>query len=296
MRGFKEATTINKINRNDFCWCGSLKKYKKCHLELDEKLAQLEQEGLEVPSRDLIKTETQINGIRKACQLSKEILDLLEGKIVPGLRTDTIDEWVYDYTVSHGATPASLNYRGFTRSVCTSINEVICHGIPSARELKDGDIVNIDVTSILDGYYGDTSRMYLVGDPSPAARKLVETACECLYLGIEQVEPFHRIGDIAYAVDQHAQAHGYSVVRDYGGHGVGLQFHEEPFVHHYGDKETGMVLMPNMVFTIEPMINAGTYKCRTLEDGWTTVTADGSLSAQWEHTVRVTFNGVEVLS
>ncbi len=294
--GYKGAVKINRINRNDFCWCGSHKKYKKCHLEMDEKLAQLEQEGIEVPGRELIKTESQIDGIRKACQLSRRILDNLEGKIVPGLRTDTIDEWVHDYTISHGAYPASLNYRGYPRSVCTSINEVVCHGIPEARELQDGDIVNIDVTSILDGYYGDTSRMYLVGDPSPLARKLVEVARECLCLGIEQVKPFNRIGDIAYAIEQHANSHGFSVVRDYGGHGVGLEFHEEPFVHHYGDRESGMVLMPNMVFTIEPMINAGGYKCRTLADGWTTLTADGSLSAQWEHTVRVTSDGVEILS
>jgi methionyl aminopeptidase len=263
---------------------------------MDDKLARLEQEGMEVPGRELIKTESQINGIRRASQFSKRILDSLEGKIVPGMRTDTIDKWVHDFTIDHGAYPASLNYRGYPCSICTSINEVICHGIPSARELQDGDIVNIDVTSILDGYYGDTSRMYLVGDPSPLARQLVKVAHECLCLGIEQVKPFNRIGDIAYAIEQHAKAYGFSVVRDYGGHGIGLQFHEEPFVHHYGARESGMVLMPNMVFTVEPMINAGTYKCRTLEDGWTTVTADGLLSAQWEHTVCVTCDGVEVLS
>lgn len=292
----EEVIVIRKLNRNDVCWCGSQKKYKKCHLEQDERLAQLEQAGDEVPGRDLIKTEQQIEGIRKACQLSKSILDSLEARILPGLRTDTIDQWVHDYTISHGAYPASLNYKGYPCSVCTSINEVICHGIPDARELKDGDIVNIDVTSILDGYYGDTSRMFLVGDPSPLARQLVEVARECLCLGIEQVKPFNRIGDIAYAIEQHAREHGFSVVRDFGGHGVGLQFHEEPFVQHYGAKEEGMVLVPNMVFTIEPMINAGGYKCHILEDGWTTLTADGSLSAQWEHTVRVTNDGVEILS
>jgi len=294
--GIKEAIAINKLNRNDFCWCGSQKKYKKCHLELDERLAQMEQDGDEVPGRELIKTEQQIEGIRKACQLSRSILDSLEGRIIPGLRTDTIDEWVHDFTISHGAYPASLNYKGYPRSVCTSINEVVCHGIPDARELKDGDIVNIDVTSVLNGYYGDTSRMFLVGNPSPLARQLVEVTHECLAIGIEQVKPFNRIGDIAYAIEQHAKLYGFSVVRDFGGHGVGLEFHEEPFVQHYGDKEAGMVLMPNMVFTIEPMINAGSYKCLTLADGWTTVTADGLLSAQWEHTVRVTPSGVEVLS
>lgn len=287
---------INKINRNDLCWCGSLKKYKKCHLEQDERLAELEQDGYEVPGIELIKNPEQIEGIRRACQLSKQILDSLEDRIKPGIKTEEIDQWVHEYTISHGAIPAPLNYKGYPRSVCTSVNEVICHGIPEARELKDGDIVNVDVTCKLDGYYGDTSRMFLIGDPSPQARELVRVARECLYLGIEQVKPFNRIGDIAYVIEQHANKHGFSVVRDFGGHGVGLQFHEEPFVQHFGSKEDGMILVPNMVFTVEPMINAGSYKCRTLEDGWTTITIDGSLSAQWEHTIRVTETGAEILS
>ncbi len=273
-----------------------MKKYKKCHLEQDERLAELEQQGYEIPGRELIKTPDQIEGIRKSCQLSKTILDMLEDKIKPGIATEQIDQWVHDYTISHGAVPAPLNYKGFPRSVCTSINDVICHGIPDATVLKDGDILNVDVTCILDGYYGDTSRMFLIGDPSPEARKLVEVARECLYLGIEQVKPFNRIGDIAFTIEQYANKHGFSVVQDFGGHGVGLQFHEEPFVQHYGARDDGMVLVPNMVFTIEPMINVGSYKCRVLEDGWTTLTIDGSLSAQWEHTVRVTDTGAEILS
>lgn len=244
----------------------------------------------------MIKTPQQIEGIRQACRLSREILDMLADKIEIGISTEQIDQWVYDYTISHGAIPASLNYKGYPRSVCTSINEVICHGIPDATCLQDGDILNVDVTSILNGYYGDTSRMFLIGDPSPQARKLVTVAKECLYIGIEQVKPLNRIGDIAFAIEQHALQNGFSVVRDFGGHGVGLQFHEEPFVHHFGPREDGMILVPGMVFTVEPMINAGIYKCKTLQDGWTTITADGSLSAQWEHTVCVTEDGAEILS
>lgn len=287
---------INKLNRNDSCWCGSAKKYKKCHLDQDERLEQLEMQGIEIPGRELIKTPAQIEGIRKSCQLSKEILDMLEDRIKAGITTERIDQWVYEYTISHEALPAPLHYKGYPRSVCTSINDVICHGIPDATVLQDGDILNIDVTCILDGYYGDTSRMFLIGSPSPQARQLVEVAKECLYLGIEQVKPFNRIGDIAFAIEQHANQFGYSVVRDYGGHGVGLHFHEEPFVHHYGPKEDGMVLVPGMVFTVEPMINEGSYKCNTLEDGWTTKTVDGALSAQWEHTVLVTEDGFDILS
>ncbi len=291
-----EVININKINRNDLCWCGSLKKYKKCHLEQDERLDQLEQAGYEVPGRELIKKPEQIEGIRQACQLSKQILDSLEERIRPGVTTEQIDKWVHEYTVSHGAYPAPLNYKGFPCSVCTSVNEVICHGIPNATPLGDGDIVNIDVTCILNGYYGDTSRMFMVGTPSSQAQELVRVARECLYLGIEQVKPFNRIGDIAYAIEQHANQHGFSVVQTYGGHGVGIDFHEEPFVQHFGPKDDGMILVPNMVFTVEPMINVGSHKCNTLEDGWTTITVDGSLSAQWEHTVRVTDSGAEILS
>lgn len=285
-----------KLSRNDACWCGSSRKYKKCHLEMDLRLEELEKKGYIIPPRSIIKTEEQIAGIRRACQLSREILDGLEDVITPGITTETINTWVHEYTIAHGAYPASLHYNGYPKSVCTSINEVICHGIPEQRVLMEGDILNVDVTCILDGYYGDTSRMYLIGNPSAQARELVQVARECMYLGIEQVRPFNRVGDIGYTIEQHARKYGYSVVQDFGGHGVGVEFHEEPFVQHYGEKDSGMILIPNMVFTIEPMINAGTYECRVLDDNWTAITADGSLSAQWEHTVRVTENGVEILS
>ncbi|MEA3423461.1 MAG: type I methionyl aminopeptidase [Bacillota bacterium] len=286
----------NKIQRNDLCWCGSGLKYKKCHLEQDEHLAKLARKGIPVPQKTMIKTEEQIEGIRLACQLSKEILDMVEEKIETGVTTGEINKWVHDYTVNHDAYPAPLNYNGFPKSVCTSLNEVVCHGIPDETVLKDGDVINVDVTSILNGYYGDMSRMFTVGKCSVEATRIINVAKECLYLGIEQVKPWNRTGDIAYAIEQHAKANGFSVVRDFGGHGVGLEFHEEPFVQHYGSKDNGMVLVPNMVFTIEPMINEGTFRCEILEDGWTAVTEDRKLSAQWEHTLRVTESGVEILS
>jgi len=287
---------LDKLNRNDYCWCGSGKKYKKCHLEFDSEAERLRLQGLPVPKRSLLKTESQIEGIHKACQLSRQILDLVTDLIKPGITTNELDQWVHNYTVEHGAYPAPLNYRGFPKSICTSINDVVVHGIPDDTVLKDGDIINVDVTCILNGYYGDMSRMYLVGNPTQEARQLVDVARQCLYLGIEQVKPFNRLGDIAFAIESHAQKFGYSVVREFGGHGIGKNFHEDPFVYHYGQKESGMILLPNMVFTIEPMINSGSYKCKILKDGWTAVTVDHSLSAQWEHTVRVTQDGVEILT
>ncbi|HHV16048.1 MAG TPA: methionyl aminopeptidase [Gelria sp.] len=287
---------MKKLSRNEACWCGSGKKYKKCHLEIDVRLEELKKKGCIIPPRSIIKTEEQIAGIRRACQLSREILDGLQDFIVPGITTEAINTRVHEYTIAHGAIPAPLNYNGYPKSVCTSVNEVVCHGIPEERVLVDGDILNVDVTCILDGYYGDTSRMYLVGNPSAEARELVRVARECMYLGIEQVRPFNRVGDIGYTIEQHARKYGYSVVQDFGGHGIGVEFHEEPFVQHFGERDSGMVLIPNMVLTIEPMINVGSYECKVLEDNWTAVTADGSLSAQWEHTVRVTEDGVEILS
>jgi len=244
----------------------------------------------------IIKTEEQIAGIRKSGQLTRDILDMLTDRIRPGITTEEINRWVHEYTIAHGGTPAPLNYRGFPKSVCTSINDVVCHGIPDETVLQEGDIINVDVTTILDGYYGDSSRMYLIGDVSDEARRLVEVTRECLYLGIAQVKPANTLGDIGHAIQQHAESHGYSVVREYIGHGTGIQFHEPPDVRHYGQPGTGEILVPNMVFTIEPMINLGGRGVRLLSDGWTVVTSDGSLSAQWEHTVRVTEDGVEILT
>ncbi|MCY6485145.1 methionyl aminopeptidase [Clostridium aestuarii] len=287
---------MGKLSRNDLCWCGSGKKYKNCHLKQDEKLSIMEMEGLIAPPREIIKTPEQIEGIRKSSQVTKKVLDMVAERIKEGITTDEINTWVHEYTLELGAIPAPLNYMGYPKSVCISINEVVCHGIPSDRVLKNGDIVNVDVTSILDGYYGDASRMFIIGEGSEEAKKLVRIAKECLYIGIEQVKPFATIGDIGFAIQKHAESNGYSVVREYGGHGIGVNFHEEPFVDHCGHRTTGMILVPGMTFTIEPMINEGIYRCKILDDGWTAITADSKRSAQWEHTILVTEDGVEILT
>lgn len=289
---------MEKLSRNDPCWCGSGKKYKHCHLKQDLAKSRARRKSVSQPRREvIIKTSEQIEGIRKSCQLTKHILDSITERIEPGITTQDIDDWVHEMTLQHGATPAPLNYRGYPKSVCTSINEVICHGIPSKdRILQSGDILNVDVTSILDGYYGDSSRMFLIGDVTEQARSLVKVTYECMMLGIEQVKPGNTIGDIGYAIQQHAEAHGYSVVRAFVGHGTGVNFHEPPDIPHYGSAGQGTTLTENMIFTIEPMINIGTFHAHILEDGWTAITQDYSLSAQWEHTVRVTASGVEILT
>jgi len=284
------------LSRNDICWCGSGKKYKKCHMEQDIFISNIEKKvGYKIP-RDIMKTEEQIDGIRKSCQLTHEILDMVGERIKVGVTTNEINTWVHEYTVEHNAYPAPLGYGGFPKSVCTSINDVICHGIPDDTVLKNGDIVNVDVTCILDGYYGDANRMFIMGEASKEAIDLVRVSKECLDLGIEQVKPYNTLGDIGNAIQQHAESLGYSVVYDYGGHGVGLEFHEDPFVPHIGKSGEGMILLPNMTFTIEPMINIGSPEADVLEDEWTAVTIDGSLSSQWEHTIRVTETGYEILT
>jgi methionyl aminopeptidase len=287
---------MNKLERNDICWCGSGKKYKKCHMEQDIFISNIETKvGYKIP-RDIMKTEEQIDGIRKSSELTHEILDMVAERIKAGITTNDINTWVHEYTISHNAYPAPLGYSGFPKSVCTSINDVICHGIPDDTVLKDGDIVNVDVTCILEGYYGDANRMFIIGQVSKEVSDLVRVSKECLDLGIEQVKPYNTLGDIGCAIQEHAESHGYSVVYDYGGHGVGLEFHEEPFVPHIGKKGEGMILLPNMTFTIEPMINMGSPESDVLEDDWTAVTVDGSLSSQWEHTIRVTETGYEILT
>jgi methionyl aminopeptidase len=289
---------VNKLSRNDLCWCGSGKKYKHCHLKQDLARARVKRKMVPGQHREIIiKTDEQIEGILKSSQLTKKILDAITDRIEPGITTQDIDDWVHEMTVAHGAIPAPLNYRGYPKSVCTSINEVICHGIPSPdRVLKSGDILNVDVTSILNGYYGDSSRMFLIGEVTEQARKLVEVTYECMMLGIEQVRPGNHVGDIGYAIQQHAESHNFSVVRAFVGHGTGINFHEPPDIPHYGNPGRGLLLQENMVFTIEPMINTGGFHAKILEDGWTAITQDRSLSAQWEHTVRVTRDGVEILT
>ncbi|MGV8981168.1 methionyl aminopeptidase [Clostridium sp.] len=284
------------LTRNDICWCGSGKKYKKCHMDQDIFISNIEQKvGYKIP-RDIMKTEEQIDGIRKSCKLTHQVLDMVGEKIKVGVTTNEINTWVHEYTIEHNAYPAPLGYGGFPKSVCTSINDVICHGIPDDTVLKDGDIVNVDVTCILDGYYGDANRMFIIGEGSKQAVDLVRVSKECLELGMEQVKPYNTLGDIGNAIQQHAESLGYSVVYDYGGHGVGVEFHEEPFVPHIGKKGEGMIILPNMTFTIEPMINIGGPEADVLEDDWTAVTADGSLSSQWEHTILVTETGYEILT
>lgn len=286
------------INRNDDCWCKSGKKYKKCHMEFDAKLAELKRAGYEVPTHDIIKNKEQIENIKASAKINNEVLDLVSKNIKVGMTTEDINKIVHEYTVSQGATPAPLGYGGFPKSVCTSINSEICHGIPSEDVvLKDGDIINVDVSTIYNGYYSDASRMFMIGNVSEKAKKLVEVTKECLEEGIKAVKPWGHIGDIGAAIQTHAEKHGYSVVRDFGGHGIGLQFHEDPFVFHYGSKNEGIILVPGMIFTIEPMINEGGYDLYIdAENEWTAYTDDNSLSAQWEHMILVTEDGVEILS
>lgn len=287
-----------KLNRNNLCWCKSGLKYKNCHLEFDEKLSDLKRRGYIVPTRNLIKTKEQIEGIKKSAQINNGLLDLISENIKAGMTTEEINKLAHDYTVSKGGIPATLNYDGFPKSICVSINNVVCHGIPSKDViLKNGDIVNVDATTILNGYYSDASRMFMIGEVDEEAKKLVEVTKECLDKGLEVVKPWGFLGDIGAAIQEYAESNGYSVVREFGGHGVGLDIHEEPFVSHLGKRGTGMVLVPGMVFTIEPMINAGSNEIFIDEDdGWTVFTDDDSLSAQWEHTILVTEDGIEIIS
>ena len=245
----------------------------------------------------IIKTAAEIEKMRVAGRLAAEVLEMIAPHVQPGVTTDELNRLCHDYIVGvQQAIPAPLNYHGFPRSICTSINHVVCHGIPGDKALKKGDIVNLDITVIKDGYHGDTSQMFFIGEPSVKAKRLVEVARECLVLGIRMVKPGVRLGDIGHAIQRHAEANGYSVVREFCGHGIGRRFHEEPQVVHYGRPGQGMPLEAGMTFTIEPMINAGRREIRALADGWTIVTADHSLSAQWEHMVLVTPEGYEVLT
>lgn len=287
-----------EISRNDLCWCGSGKKYKKCHLDFDEKIKSYALKGCIVPSRDLIKNKEQIEGIKASAKINTAVLDLVAKNIKAGMSTEEIDKLVYDYTIEQGAIPAPLNFEGFPKSCCTSINDEVCHGIPSKDIiLQEGDIVNVDVSTIYNGYYSDASRMFMIGEVHPDLKKLVEVSKECLDLGLKAVKPWGFLGDVSAACQKHAEANGFSVVREFGGHGIGLEFHEEPFVPHVGEEGTDMLLVPGMVFTIEPMINMGEPDIFIDEaDDWTVLTADGYPSSQWEYTVLVTEDGYEVLT
>ena len=287
-----------KLGRNDACWCGSGKKYKACHEAFDRKIEMIKNQGHIVPTHDMIKTPEQIAKIKEACKVNVEVLDTVAEKICAGMSTEDINEIVNEVTYRNHAIPAPLNYEGFPKSVCTSINDAVCHGIPSKDEiLMDGDIINVDVSTILDGYFADSSRMFMIGNVSDEDRKLVEVTREAMMLGLEQVKPWAFMGDMGQAVNDHAKAHGYSVVREIGGHGVGLEFHEEPWVSYVTKKGTEILLVPGMIFTIEPMINMGGPEIFVDEENdWTVYTDDGSKSAQWEIQVLVTEDGHEVLS
>lgn len=289
---------MEKIGRNDPCWCGSGKKYKTCHMATDDKIRHYELQGHIVPDRDILKTREQIEGIRASSVINIAVLDAVGKMIGPGVSTWEIDELVHDMTVQMGGVPAPLGYEGFPKSVCTSINEVVCHGIPSKDViLKEGDIVNVDVSTLYKGYFSDSSRMYCIGEVSEEKKKLVEVTRECMEKGIAMVQPWNFLGDMAQAVNDHAKANGYSIVVEIGGHGIGLEFHEEPFVSYVTSAGTEMLMVPGMVFTIEPMVNMGSSEIFTdKKDGWTVYTKDKKPSAQWEVTVAVTENGHEVLT
>lgn len=267
-------------------------------IPLEEKLRYHRRLGHIVPPRKIIKTPEQIEGIRRSALINTAVLDHVAAHIHEGMSTEEIDTLVYDFTLSHGAIPAPLHYEGFPKSVCTSINDEVCHGIPDKNiRLQDGDIINVDVSTILNGYFSDASRMFMIGNVSPAYRKLVDVTRECLELGIKAARPWGFLGDIGEAIQKNAESHGYSVVRDFCGHGVGLAFHEKPEVEHVGKKGSGMLLVPGMIFTIEPMINLGDYEIFIDEENdWTVYTADGSASAQWENTILITEEGPEILT
>lgn len=265
---------------------------------LDYKLLVLAAKGHIVPDKSILKTPEQIEGIRKSAELNTAVLDHVAKHICAGMSTADIDKLVYDYTTEHGGIPAPLGYEGFPKSVCTSLNNEVCHGIPDENMiLMEGDIINVDVSTILDGYYSDASRMFAIGQISKRAKKLLRVTEECVELGLAAAKPWGHLGDIAHAINSHAQANGYSVVEDIGGHGIGLEFHEEPFVSYVTPKGTEMVLVPGMIFTIEPMINEGSPDFFIDEDnGWTVYTEDDGLSAQIEYMVLVKEDGIEILT
>lgn len=289
---------MDKLGRNDVCWCGSGKKYKKCHIDFDEKIKEIEGQGHIVPNHTIIKTPQQIEKIKESAQINVAVLDYVAKHIRAGISTEEINEWVHNLTIEMGGIPATLDYEGFPKSVCTSINNEVCHGIPSKDIiLKDGDIINVDCSTELNGYFSDSSRMFCIGNVSDENRKLVEVAKQSLEEGLKAVKPWGFLGDMGQAVNDYVKSNGYSVVREVGGHGIGLEFHEEPWVSYVTTKGTEMLMVPGMIFTIEPMINMGKADVFVDEEnGWTIYTKDGSVSAQWEIQVLVTDDGYEIIS
>lgn len=286
-----------KIGRNDPCWCGSGNKYKKCHENFDSKLARFEREGYQVPDQSVIKTEKQVEGIKKSAAVNIAVLDYVAEHIKAGVTTEEVNRWVHEQTIAHGAIPAPLDYQGFPKSVCVSRNEVVCHGIPSEDEvIQDGDIVNVDVSTILDGYFSDSSRMFCIGTVSEEKQKLVQVAKECLEVGLKECKAWEPLGNMSNAINEYAQKHGYSIVREIGGHGIGMEFHEDPWVSYVAPAGTGMIMAPGLMFTIEPMVNMGKADIWCDEaDGWTIRTDDGLPSAQWEIQILITEKGPEII-
>lgn len=288
---------ITKLGRNDSCWCGSGKKYKMCHQNFDERIARFAEKGHKVPPHSIIKTPAQIEKIKESAKINIAVLDYIEAHICEGMPTSEIDRIVYDMTTEMGGIPAPLHYEGYPYSVCTSVNDQVCHGFPSDQViLKEGDIVNVDCSTILNGYFSDSSRMFCIGKVSPEKKRLVEVTKECMELGLKEVKPWGFLGDMGQAVHDHAYANGYTVVREIGGHGVGLEFHEEPWVSYNSKRGTEMLMVPGMIFTIEPMVNMGKVDIYIdSENDWEVYTEDGKPSAQWEIMVLVTEDGAEVL-
>ncbi|MCS2470537.1 type I methionyl aminopeptidase [Bacteroides uniformis] len=266
--------------------------------EVEAKIQHYKKEGYKLPMRSALRTEEQLAGIRASAKINTALLDYLSENIREGMSTAEIDHMVYCFTTDHDAIPAPFMYEGFPKSVCTSINDVVCHGIPSTREfLKSGDIVNVDVSTIYKGYFADASRMFMIGEVSPDMQRLVQVTKECRDIGIQTAQPWARLGDVGAAIQEHAEKNGYSVVRDLCGHGCGVKFHEEPDVEHFGKRGTGMLIVPGMTFTIEPMINMGSYEVFIDEaDGWIVCTDDGLPSAQWESQILITEDGNEILT
>ena len=289
---------MEKPGRNDPCWCGSGKKYKKCHIDFDEKIEEFEGAGHIVPSHEILKNAEQIEKIKESAKINIAVLDYVAEHIKAGISTAEIDKWVYDITTKMGGVPAPLNFEGFPKSVCTSINNEVCHGIPSEDVIiKDGDIINVDVSTNLNGYFSDSSRMFCIGNVSEENRKLVEETKNAVYEGLKQVKPWGFLGDMGQAVNDYVKSKGYSVVREVGGHVIGLEFHEDPWVSYISKKGTEMLMVPGMIFTIEPMVNAGKPDIFVDEDnGWTIYTEDNSMSAQWEIQVLVTEDGYEIIA
>lgn len=289
---------MEKPGRNDPCWCGSGKKYKKCHIDFDEKIEEFEGAGHIVPSHAILKNAEQIEKIKESARINIAVLDYVAEHIKAGISTAEIDKWVYDITTKMGGVPAPLNFEGFPKSVCTSINNEVCHGIPSEDVIiKDGDIINVDVSTNLNGYFSDSSRMFCIGNVSEENRRLVEETKNAVYEGLKQVKPWGFLGDMGQAVNDYVKSKGYSVVREVGGHGIGLEFHEDPWVSCISKKGTEMLMVPGMIFTIEPMVNAGKPDIFVDEDnGWTIYTEDNSMSAQWEIQVLVTEDGYEIIA